>query len=319
MGIYVVTENGLEGYEHRPLTDEKEIEDFVEKNPSLIEKDLYIIGKQVKTDFGKKVDLLGLDKKGNVIVIEFKKEKTPRDVVSQILGYGVWAEGLAIEGLEKIAKEHDKIGDFPSIYKRYEIEVGKIPQPFNENQRWYIVAEKIDPLTKKVASYLREKGIDIDCMEFKFHEKDGKQIVSIDSIFGDDEELSLEDSEEEIDWNDYVDDKGWSEDVVGKIKSFTTEFEDYAKNKGWEPKIALTNGYVALQDVNGKRNYLSLRMRNGKIRLSIRLHEAIQDFEPTLHWYKKGNIWKTDVNKDNLPKIEIFEKLFQKIRGLNKG
>jgi len=105
----------------------------------------------------KKIDLLGLDKNGNVIVIELKKQQTPRDVVSQILEYGVWAQDQTMESLNKIAKEHGKLGKFSSLWEKFEVETGTVPS-FNENQRWYIVAEKIDDVTKKSSNIPTREG-----------------------------------------------------------------------------------------------------------------------------------------------------------------
>jgi len=50
---------------------------------------LLIVGRQVVTKFGKKVDLLALDAEGRVDVIELKRDKTPRDVVARR-----WSTGL---------------------------------------------------------------------------------------------------------------------------------------------------------------------------------------------------------------------------------
>ncbi|MCE2499084.1 MAG: DUF91 domain-containing protein [Nitrosopumilaceae archaeon] len=67
------------------MPTEKDIEDFLHKHPEVVEKDIMIVGRQVQAGNMGIIDLLGMDKDGNVVVIEVKKGAASRDVVSQIL------------------------------------------------------------------------------------------------------------------------------------------------------------------------------------------------------------------------------------------
>jgi RecB family endonuclease NucS len=49
----------------------------------------------VRTAFDTLVDLLAIDANGTVIIIELKRDKTPRDVVAQAIGYASWVVTLA--------------------------------------------------------------------------------------------------------------------------------------------------------------------------------------------------------------------------------
>lgn len=53
-----------------------------------------IIGRQVPTDHGKFIDLLALDATGALIIIELKKDRTPREIVAQVLDYASWVRTL---------------------------------------------------------------------------------------------------------------------------------------------------------------------------------------------------------------------------------
>jgi len=59
---------------------------LVEKNPSIIEEGLKIIGKEVPTPFGN-VDLLCKDSSNNLVVLEFKRAQAHLDAVSQLKRY----------------------------------------------------------------------------------------------------------------------------------------------------------------------------------------------------------------------------------------
>ena len=64
------------------LDDEKQLEDAICANSEILDSGWMLIGRQVRTDHGKLVDLLAVDAGGALIVIELKKDRTPREVVA---------------------------------------------------------------------------------------------------------------------------------------------------------------------------------------------------------------------------------------------
>ena len=77
-------------YERLPFEADHEeavLEEWLEFNPDgiLAEGRILIIGRQVQTDMGGYIDLLGVDREGSVVVVELKRDRTPRDAVAQAL------------------------------------------------------------------------------------------------------------------------------------------------------------------------------------------------------------------------------------------
>ena len=70
---------------------EKDLENFIEKNPSLIGKSLSLERRQLDTPRGR-IDLLFKDKKGNLIVVELKLNKIGRSAIDQLRRYMDWVE-----------------------------------------------------------------------------------------------------------------------------------------------------------------------------------------------------------------------------------
>jgi len=62
------------------------LEDYIFRDITILNDGWLIIGRQVLTDFGKFIDLLAVDETGALIVIELKKDQTPREVVAQAIG-----------------------------------------------------------------------------------------------------------------------------------------------------------------------------------------------------------------------------------------
>ena len=96
--VYLLSENKRpEECENIPYTSEEAIEDLLEKNIEILERDAFIIGRQVETGYGKWIDLVAMDKDANIIIIELKKATTKRYVMSQIFDYWSWVEKLKQE------------------------------------------------------------------------------------------------------------------------------------------------------------------------------------------------------------------------------
>jgi RecB family endonuclease NucS len=66
------------------LDQEQRLEDWIAADPSILGMELAIIGRQVQTAFGGRVDLLALDSEGNCVALELKRGRTPREVVAQV-------------------------------------------------------------------------------------------------------------------------------------------------------------------------------------------------------------------------------------------
>lgn len=65
-----------------PIMWNQTLREWLEANPNEIIDDgpLLIVGRQVPTDLGKSVGLLGVDREGNLVAVELKRGRTPRDV-----------------------------------------------------------------------------------------------------------------------------------------------------------------------------------------------------------------------------------------------
>ncbi len=180
MGFYRIAVDGPR--EIMPIDAKKEaqIEDFLEKNSGVIRKDIRIIGRQIRTSEGGIIDLMGLDKGGNVVIIEIKRE-TIRQTASQILEYANWAESLHYDDLNKIAKDGARIKD--SLYEMFK-QQGEVPEPFNQKQLLYIIAQRFDEKTKNMCEYLRTNGMRISCIRIDMYKDSDEEFVHTETVVG---------------------------------------------------------------------------------------------------------------------------------------
>lgn len=145
-----------------PLDNENLLEEQVFQDMSILNPDWLLIGRQVRTAFDKKIDLLALDANGSVIIIELKRDKTPRDVVAQAIDYASWVVTLKPEELVDI---------YQSFLQRYELEASSLDAAFqnkfnipladvelNGSHQMVIVATELDASTERIINYLNDQA-----------------------------------------------------------------------------------------------------------------------------------------------------------------
>jgi len=153
------------------------LEDWLAANPDGIVEDgeLLLIGRQVTTNLGTTIDLLALDRQGNVVVLELKRDRTPRDTLAQALEYASFAEGLDWNELESILCSYinDESVNLADYHRHYFELADHDAVSFNKDQRIVILGETISDQIRQTARFLREKGLRVTCLEFSFFEADG--------------------------------------------------------------------------------------------------------------------------------------------------
>lgn len=182
---------------------ERYFESWLENSPSLLFDDdnggntVLWIGRQVTAnvgDTGKYPDLLGIDSTGDLVIVELKKGRTPREVIAQILEYASWGSQLDYAALDDLAHVYYKDDENNSGKSLKEIhqEVFNYDAGierddfFNRKQKLYIVAEEVVPIVRQVSEYLSENyKIDINHLEYEiFRTKDNEYLISVEKTLG---------------------------------------------------------------------------------------------------------------------------------------
>ena len=166
---------------------ESELEGWLETNPDGILEDgpLLIVGRQTPTDLGRSIDLLGVDREGNVVVVELKRDRTPRDVVAQALEYAAFVAALDVDELEGILAEYrsDEQPALADQHREYFDQAEAVA--FNKDQRIVIVGQQVTPEIRQTALFLSSKGIQVTCVEFTFfRDAAGGRLLSQETVVG---------------------------------------------------------------------------------------------------------------------------------------
>jgi len=172
-------ENTLREIKKSKLEREKRIEDWLERDISIISSDLLIIGRQVETDFGGIIDLLCLDYNGDTVIVELKRGRTPREVTTQVLDYASWVKDLSNEKITEIANNY--LSEKGPLEKAFKEKFGEeLPEIINEHHKMLIVASEIDSTTERIIEYLSNTyGVGINAVSFHYFRNDeGKEFLA---------------------------------------------------------------------------------------------------------------------------------------------
>lgn len=168
----------LEGNKPQPINstsmvNERRLEDVLVENIDVLGLFVMLVGRQIPTDTGGYIDLLAIDAEGTVYVIELKRNRTPRDVVAQLLDYASWVRGLAYEDIKEIHDRYAVPGE-ASFEESFADAFGESPgETINEQHRLVLVAAEIDASSERIVSYLTEDyGVPINAVFFRYFRDD---------------------------------------------------------------------------------------------------------------------------------------------------
>ena len=170
--------------------EEAVLEDWLESSPNSILEDggVVIIGRQVPTNLGGYIDLLGADRRGNVVVVELKRDSSSRVAIAQALEYASYVEQLNVQELEAILRDYrEEDALLLAEHHRMYFNLGQNEAvSFNENQRIVIVSQRVTREISQTAEYLNSKGVRVTCIEFSFFEDDNKnRLMSMHTVIDD--------------------------------------------------------------------------------------------------------------------------------------
>lgn len=86
LGIWAIDDGKPERVERSSVDLEVDLESWIENNPELLAEDLTVVGRQLHVEGGF-IDLLAVDAQGRWVVIELKRDRLRRDVVTQAIDY----------------------------------------------------------------------------------------------------------------------------------------------------------------------------------------------------------------------------------------
>jgi hypothetical protein len=162
-------------YEHR-------LEKWLIEDISILNPNLTVIGSQIVTPYGKKIDILAMNSVGELVIIELKRDKTYREVISQVLDYATWVKDLDYSEMTNIL---NKYGDskYKDIEEFFTANFKKDSEEFelNSDHKMVIVGSDIDDSTVRIITYLSSEpfSVNINAVNFNYYkDSDGHEFLA---------------------------------------------------------------------------------------------------------------------------------------------
>ena len=86
IGLWTIQPDGPKRLQPTSISFERDLENWIASDPAVLERGLVIVGRQLRLEAGP-LDLLALDPQGRWVIIEVKRERLRREVVSQAIDY----------------------------------------------------------------------------------------------------------------------------------------------------------------------------------------------------------------------------------------
>lgn len=184
LGVWRI-DSGLVPLSPTGLDLESRLEELLDKDITIANPGWLVIGRQIETGFGSRADLLAIDAVGNLIVLELKRDQTPREVVAQVLEYGSWVDKLTAADLliiyrkyvERFHPDRGQESLEQAFCKRYGVR--ELPEDLNQEHELVVVASQFDATSERIVEYLSEAHeVAINAIFFRvFRDADREYLV----------------------------------------------------------------------------------------------------------------------------------------------
>ena len=174
--LYKIDQNKLTELKQTSLGHaESDLQQWIWDDPDLLGLGIVLIGREVTIGTGARIDLLGVDENFNVCVIELKKDKTPREVIAQVLDYAAWISTMTWEHLDLICRARFPESAVEKIRSRF----GSAPD-YNDalEPRMIILASQLDEASERIAQFLTDRGLNLNALFFTTFEDGQQQLLA---------------------------------------------------------------------------------------------------------------------------------------------
>ncbi|MEQ6166158.1 DUF4268 domain-containing protein [Ekhidna sp. MALMAid0563] len=187
--------NSIESLQERSFVElgfkeRQNLQEWLAKKPNALGEDLLIIQKEFDgfKDTNERLDLLALDKQGDLVVIENKLDDSGRDVTWQALKYASYCSSLSKEDIRQIYQKYldkyEKGADAEEMLSAFydNSEYEEISLNTGNTQRIIMVAGSFRREVTSTVLWLMNFKIRIQCFEVSIEEHEGNLYLDISQM-----------------------------------------------------------------------------------------------------------------------------------------
>lgn len=181
IGLWSASSEGPERLVRVDVAVERDLEDWIERDPALLANGLVIVGRQISLEGGL-TDLLALDPQGRWVLIEIKKGRLRRKVIAQAIDYASCLSRLSPNILQEQCDRYlNKTGSVVTL-KDLLAQRGCSLEPENQKRDViiYLVGAGVDAGLERMCEYLVERSdITLKLVSFSsFRDQSGNTLLA---------------------------------------------------------------------------------------------------------------------------------------------
>jgi hypothetical protein len=211
-------------------TEPYDLEPWLASNPEIIGTDIMLIGRQVSTKSGP-IDLLGIDKSGNTVIIELKRSKLPRESLAQAIDYASNVAEWTVEKLSEICSAYTS-KSFGDAFNEAFPEVDLDSLNLNSTQRIVLVGFSIEASLERMVEWLSDSyDVNVNAIVLSYVKtKGGDELLMKTSIIS--EEMEQERTRKQKKFEPLTEAE-FMKKCAPELRPFFQEVLDQADKKGF--------------------------------------------------------------------------------------
>lgn len=172
----------LTGFYELGLRERFDIQEWIEKSPTILGEELLVIGKEVILPSGKRLDLLCVDKAAALVVVELKRDDSGASVEWQAIKYASYCSNFLPEEIFR---------QYAGYLDKAEADAAKAIEEFidgdieslNSDQRIILASKEFNSEVISAVLWLREFGVNIQCTRLApYVDADGGLFIKPETI-----------------------------------------------------------------------------------------------------------------------------------------
>jgi len=155
------------------------LEKWIKSNPSILGQDILIIGEQVSTKSGT-IDFLGIDKSGNLVIIELKRDKLPREVLSQAIDYASDVASWDVDKINEVCTKYTGGSNLEDYLNEKFEDIDLEDLLINKTQRILLIGFSLEESLQRMIEWLSNNyGVNINAVILKYIKtKNGDELIA---------------------------------------------------------------------------------------------------------------------------------------------
>ncbi|TGL19727.1 hypothetical protein EHQ47_16660 [Leptospira bourretii] len=190
--IFEIENEKFKSMESYSIDRELRLENLISDNENsnlinyrIFAEDLLIIGTEIRTKEKKRADIVCLDKFGNIVIVELKKDQAKLGVETQALQY--LSDLSKYRGQQLINRfstsfknrTNENLEDCINSFLENSIEINSL----NQSQSIILVARSFDQSLFSMGEWLSSKGIPFKCIKYQIYQINDKEYISFSVAF----------------------------------------------------------------------------------------------------------------------------------------